>query len=160
MKRIYHLILFALVIAGTACEKTDVPPLGEPLSKVEGLSGSWTLETVQRFDQSEVDLSKASFDISDVFIRDDFRIVFKTDGTYTVETGNTPNYFGTSGTWAFDDNEFPTMVMLVNGNGEDLTLRLNGPTRPVDQTLSFTLFRSCSGDGGYGYIFEFSRGNN
>jgi hypothetical protein len=68
------------------------------------------------------------------------------DFTYTFN-GTDPLYIGTSGIWAFDNNEAPSRIHFKNINSNNDTLKydcgLIRTIRTVDATLEFELTRYC-----------------
>lgn len=156
-------ILLGLLLFGNCTKKTYT--LDEPASKIEGLNGSWTLYSVVQVD--EVSLSKDERDISSFYIGDGTvevpEVTFKSsDRTFEIVLGEIGrNYLPSSGTWSFDDDNFPLYIYLEEDNGTITTLKLQGPTRPQDQKLKFSFQRSCTILGEekeyVGYRYEFNR---
>ena len=156
-------IFLGLLLFGNCTKKTYT--LDDPVSKIEGLNGSWTLYSVVQVD--EISLSKDERDISSFYIGDGtvevLEVTFKSsDKTFEIVLGDIGrNYLPTSGTWSFDDNNFPQFIYLEEDNGTVTTLKLQGPTRPQDQKLKFSFQRSCTILGEekeyVGYRYEFNR---
>jgi hypothetical protein len=167
MKRTnYILILIALlsVTMLSQCKKKTYT-LDPPPSKIEGLNGDWSLYSVIQVD--EISLSKGEKDISQFYIGSDTTTVMQanfssSDKTFTITPGTMGrNYLPSSGTWTFDDNDYPQYIYLVDDNGVETTLKLQAPTRPVDTELKFSFQRSCIINGEekeyVGYRYEFNR---
>lgn len=163
--RIYFLMIIVLTsIIVSNCKKTEYK-LDPPGSHVEGINGTWELYSVIQVD--EVDLAKSERDLSEFYLGDGTTEVMKisfnsSDFTYQVILGDIgKNYLPTSGTWEFDDDNFPQLVFLDDGEGNITTLSLQGPTRPQDQQLKFSFKRSCTIENELteyvGYRYEFNR---
>jgi len=162
--RLFLLMIIVLTsVFVSNCKKTyTLDPAG---SKIEGINGAWELYSVIQVD--EVDLAKSERDISKFYVGDGtievMKITFKSsDFTYEVTLGDTgKNYLPSTGTWEFDNNEFPKFIFLDDGEGNITTLSLQGPTRPQDQQLKFSFKRSCTIGGELteyvGYRYEFNR---
>ncbi len=155
------LILTSFVVSN--CKKTYT--LDPPGSKIEGLGGTWELYSVVQVDQT--DLAKAERDLSSFYLGDGSTDVMKitfnsSDFTFEVELGEIGrNFLPDSGTWEFDDDNFPQFIYLKDDEGNVTELEMLGPTRPQDQQLKFSFNRSCTIDGELieyvGYRYEFNR---
>lgn len=162
MKNVFRNIAILVLIGSTlsACKK-EIKEIGNPASKVEGIQASWVLSKSIQID--EVSLVKESSNITRFFTGGGKmpNITF-TETTYIVDTvGLSFNFFGTSsGTWAFDNNEFPSMIKFTPNDAAPFDLKLNGPIRPQDN-LKFTrpIFTSCKGASTHvmSYNLEFVR---
>ena len=129
-------ILLALILATFGCRDIRDAELGEPFSKVEGLTATqWEIVEVEIVDGA--DLAQTSRDFSQFFV--DFpnklTIDFEEDGTFVVLPGDGPNVFSSdNGVWEFDDVNVPTQIKL-NPDADVQILELEAPTRIVDQEL-------------------------
>lgn len=156
--------LFMTTIFLSHCVKKDYT-LDPPPSKVDGLNGTWKLYSVIQVD--EVSLAKGERDISKFYIGDEsidvMEVTFKSsDKTFVLVPGEIGrNYLPSSGTWVFDDDNYPQYIYLKDEGGVITTLKLQGPTRPVDTELKFSFQRFCSINGleqeYVGYRYEFNR---
>ncbi len=165
MKKIIILILPLFFLLTLSDCKKETYTLDPPGSKVEGISASWQINTVIQVD--EIDLSKAERDLSDFYINEFstalLEITFKSsDMTFIITPGSSGrNYLPSTGTWSFDDDNYPSYIYLVDSDGVITTLKLQGPTRPQDQQLKFSFQRTCMLDGVeteyVGYRYEFNR---
>ena len=162
--RILFLAAIALIaVVASNCKKTYT--LEPPPSKIEGINGTWELYNVIQVD--EVDLAKAERDISKFYVGDGttevMKITFNSeDYTYEITLGEMgKNYLPLSGTWSFDDNDYPEYIFLSDDGGNITVLKLQSPTRPQDQQLKFSFQRSCTINGEdteyVGYRYEFNR---
>lgn len=131
------LALFSII----ACKKEKLE-LDPPSSKIEGISDTWVLKEVTQVDEANPLFPE--MEVSEAFIGNQaLEMSFEsTNFTYSVEEGDCPNYFGTTGTWSFDDNEFPTLVNIVH-DGKEEVLQLLRTVRTVDQTFEFQYVRTC-----------------
>lgn len=167
MKNSRYLILVCLSIGLvflTQCKKQTYT-LDPPPSKIEGLSGSWSLYSVIQVD--EISLSKGERNLSEFYVGPDstdlMKVTFNSsDFTFTITPGALGrNYLPSSGTWSFDNNDYPEFIYLEDDLGVTTTLKLQGPTRPQDSQLKFSFQRSCMIDGEekeyVGYRYEFNR---
>lgn len=150
--------LLVFTLAFTACKKDAALTLGEVPSKIEGISATWKLVKVEQYDEKVLNSDYARFDITEFFITGPNipSIAFTANGNYTYTAGDAANYFGTGGTWKFDDDLYPTLITAVS-NGESLNWTLEGPTRSVDNYLKIRIPRGCLGYTGYQYAFTFQR---
>lgn len=151
----------ALSLAG--CKPEPEGELGTPISKVDGMDGSWKITKFSQLDLNNP-INEVR-DLSEFYIVDgeeQLQITFnKSDRTYSVVTGAGKNYFGEGGTWGFDDDNVPSQLYLF-GALDTLTFSLGSMVREFDNTLSLESPRVC--DDGAGnviktviYQFEFSR---
>jgi len=166
MNRLYSTsfigLLLALTVLLAGCEENDYNDLAPPPSKIEGIQGSWTIESV-----AQVELTKRAggfdirYDVSDVVVGDDpMSIVFESENmTYSVNAGTTVHALGSGGTWAFDDPEFPTQLILRTDEGNTVTADLQRTVRPVDNVLQFEFPRECANveNPEFGYEYTFNR---
>lgn len=158
MKNIYIRFLLILIpgLLFGSCEEQTYE-FGEPFSKLQGINGTFVLSAVSQIDERTTALDN-SLDISDFFIGVTPAVISfnSTDFTYTLNSGTSPNFLGeNSGSWRFDDNEFPTEIQL--GSGNPTSLLLNRTIREIDNTLEFQVSRFCSGTAGVSYRYIFTR---
>ncbi|MEZ4800209.1 MAG: DUF5004 domain-containing protein [Flavobacteriales bacterium] len=162
---IFSILAIATATMFVGCKPETKGELGEPFDKLEGISGTWK---ISKF--SQIDLNnpiQEERDLSEFFIVDgeeSTSIVFSKDGqTFTVNPGPGKNYFGTTGTWAFDNNDAPSIITLTNSETlVESEFVLGSIVRSFDNTLVMQLKRVC--DDGAGnvidlviYKFEFER---
>lgn len=151
MKNIFITAAAALLMILPACKKNN-RELNDASSKLEGIQDVWVLNEVKQFDPANKDLV---LDVTDVFkgatpIELD---VNSKDFTYAFNQPD-PLFLGSSGTWKFDDNNFPTQIEMT-GNAGVQTVKLLRTIRTVDQKLSIQLTRYCGG-GKPSTIYQFS----
>ena len=167
MKRSFYIlsaILFLLMASLSQCKKKTYT-LDPPSSKVEGLNGDWELYSVIQVDEKS--LSKDERDLSEFYIGDGsaelMNVSFSSSNkTFEIVLGEIGrNFLPSSGTWSFDDDNFPSYIYLEADNGEVTSLKLQSTTRPQDQKLKFSFQRSCTINGEnleyVGYRYELNR---
>ncbi len=125
MRKIY-LLLFAVLCF--QC-KDESPPIGTPFSQVEGINDTWKLVSIEQTDE----LNKGDDEALDVTTlmggTEAAVITFNSaDFSYTLEAGTMRNFFPASGSWFFDNNDFPAKITLENG-GTQIELNLQAPVR-------------------------------
>jgi hypothetical protein len=153
MKNIIQIaaLSFLLVTVIGGCKKKN-RDLEGPSSKLEGIQDVWVLDQVQQLDPSNKDLI---IDVTDAF-KDSTPIeldVNSSDFSYAFNRSN-PLFLGTSGTWKFDDNQFPTQIEMSGDAGVE-TVKLLQTIRTVDPKLRIQLTRYCGG-GTTSTIYQFS----
>ena len=160
MKKILLIIAVTGLLAGSGCKK-DRPELELPGSKLEGIASTWELVEVIQVDIASIQQKKLN--VSEAFIGSKaMKISFNSVAfTYSVEPGIGPNYLGNSGIWAFDNNQYPTIITLTTDSGEKKVLPLVKTIRSVDQFLNFSYSRKCTNDVNpyVAYEFKFVRSN-
>jgi Domain of unknown function (DUF5004) len=159
-------IFLAILIAGAAlqsCKPELKGELGDPADKIAGMNGTWEISTFVQQDPNNP--IREERDLSDFYIvsgETPTHLTFnKADQTYTVQPGPGKNYFGTGGTWAFDDNNFPTYLYLYTAT-DTLETLLGSIVRESDSQLNIELENSCTDVAGVKtvtsvYKFSFNR---
>lgn len=158
-----HIILTVLLIAigFIACKKTIEGELGEPFDKVKGISGTWELA---KFEQQDLNNPvQETRDLSAFYIDGQvtpLQITFGSDRSYSVVLEIGKNYFGTEGSWSFDDEEYPTFLILDTGT-DTLEYELGAVVREFDNILQIDFLRACEDTNGnytetvvYKFIFN------
>ena len=161
----FGLLLITFILVFASCKPELEGELGEPFDKVQGMAGTWELSTFLQKDLNNP--IKEERDLSDQFINgidEPLQITFDgSDKSFSVELTNGKNFLGEEGTWSFDNNEYPTALLLETGT--DLTqFELGSVVRPFDNVLSIQLDKSCIDTEGETtetvvYIFNFNRIN-
>lgn len=163
--QIFLLIATCMVVL-SACEKREIPPIGEVESKLEGINGSFKLIEVKRTDKLACVNRPAELDISSFFIKSDVpTISFDSNAkTFTYSAGDSPALLPTEGSWTFINttypdraDEFPEQVGLTATGADELVLELLKPIRPSDLRLELELTRMSDGKAATGYKFVFER---
>ncbi|HMG16795.1 MAG TPA: DUF5004 domain-containing protein [Saprospiraceae bacterium] len=163
MKRYLILIILGFAFIMQTCTK-DEPVIGEAFSHVKGISDTWVLTHVK---QSDEIAESEPLDVTDVMVGGDpsMMVFNEANRTYTLTSGSSVQFIPGSGTWAFDDEKYPSNVVVSSG-GNSYTLNLQKPVREkVDDVLEFKYIRPI-GDcavlennkvGAVGYIYTYQR---
>ena len=168
MKRL-HIILvsFAISTVFFGC-KTETPEFGTPFSKIEGISDDW--ELVEMY-HSGIEIATNNSISNTVQLPASYigdipaTLNFTKEFTYSGNANSSKMLFPTNGTWAFDDNDYPSKLYLTSG-GETIELQLLAPIREVvDNYLHFLYIRpfgDCKPNGAVstgsvGYEYKFVR---
>lgn len=155
-----NVIIIACVFIGFMSCKKEIKDIGAPSSKVDGLQASWKLTNCSMVD--ELSLTKESIKMADIFTNANPNIKFETINgirKYSVDTTNLLiNFFqNPTGTWNFDNDEFPTVIQFVPDGGTAFELPLGGPIRTVDSVLKLRKPIYCGGELKFSYVLEFER---
>lgn len=129
------------------------------------MNGNWKLSSFSQRDENNP--IKEIRDLSDFYIVAGEEVTLfnfqSSDFTYTVVPGTGRNYFGTSGTWRFDNNDAPAYLYLEN-ESDTLEIKLGSMPHTFDNQLSLELPRYCYDSNGIptptvSYIFTIQRAN-
>lgn len=159
MKKIIFLLAVGIVVL--ACNKEEDKEIGSPQSKVDGISGSWLISSVIQIDERNLPIR--SRDISSYYTSTSNKIAanFKSDKTFTMQSGDGINYLGTgAGTWSFDNDASPAYLFLNYQGQSTLKIALGGPTRSSDTELKLLYTSTCDTDTSsvprvsYNYVFK------
>ena len=142
MKNRNYIVLICCLLLGLyACEDSkDNKEIGAPLSQLEGINDNWQLESIKQIDELAGD---NEIDVTDILLGTTPAVITfnSTDFTFSTDKGTSKIYFPESGNWTFDNNEFPTQILVPVG-GENLILDMITPVRPeVDRILEFKYVR-------------------
>ncbi len=121
-----------MVLLLSACQPDDlVGELGTPFSKTEGLVGTWKVANVVQHDlKAPANAANKQLTLTDRFDFSTARIKFMASpNTFTVEALDGPVFLPASGTWTFDNPEYPTEVRLVGADTKNVTLKLGSAPR-------------------------------
>lgn len=154
--------LMMLIVATQSC-KDDEPEIGEPFSKIEGLTATdWIISEVFLVDESNP--AKPERNISNFYTGGTnlLSISFKSDYTFIVAPGDGLNFFPDAGTWSFDNNDAPKEIILVSTDDVTTVAPLGGSTRISDQQLKINFVKRSCAEGGeekaaLGYRLVFNR---
>ena len=166
MKR-YSILLFALLgflFILNGC-KEDTPEFGTPFSKLEGIADEWELIELKQADLLTKSNSK-SIDLTSLYIGNTpATLNFSTDNSFTGDAGSSKLFFPTSGSWSFDDDLYPSKV-IITSEGQTYSLNLLAPVREsVDPYLHVQYVRPFDGcapaepstEGAVAYEYKFAR---
>jgi hypothetical protein len=136
--------LFLSLFFITACETEDIPPIGEPSDKMEGINDEFVLDQVIFFD-NVTPFDDNSLDVSDTYIgAEPLTISFdKEQASYDVTAGSSINLFGESGIWSFDDPKYPSTITFKPNDGQLFTTSLLRTIRPQDEQLQISIAGGC-----------------
>jgi hypothetical protein len=147
-------VLIAVILSTSvllsSCKPEVKGELGEPFNKVKGFTGTWE---ISQFVQQDVNNPiNEERDLSEFYLvenEDVLRLTFnESPRTYSYTAGAGRNYFGNGGTWKFDNDEFPSFVILEDP-ADTLTLDLGSIVKETDSKMSLELPRYClDGAGG------------
>jgi len=129
MKRFSILImtLSAVVLIANSCKKSS-PDFGTPFSKIEGIADNWELVELKQTDLLTKSDDK-TVDLTQLFIGSNpASLNFTSSGSFSGEKGSSRLYFPANGDWAFDDDLYPSKIVITS-NGQDYTLDLLSPVR-------------------------------
>jgi hypothetical protein len=128
------LLLGATVMFTTACKKDFEPTLVEFGTTVEGLAGTWKLQSAtQRDEVIEVpDADRPVVDVTRILTKGNAVTVAFDKGTMAYDFKNTlpVNYFGNTGTFSLDDPNYPSNLVFTQASGKKLGMTLGLPIRP------------------------------
>lgn len=166
--RIEKKILIVLAIVSlsiNACKK-EYEDIGLPASKIEGVTSKWVLSVFSVNDKAGI--IEESMDMTDYYANTSNmpNITFNitgTDTTFSCDTaGVTLNLFNAvNGRWRFDDNEFPTKIMLLNDDKSLITsFNLLAPIRSFDNALKISSATYCGEKAVFTYDLTLSRVSN
>ena len=160
--KLFSPILLVLLLTWAGCKPDTTGTLGEPFDKIEGMIGTWQLETFSQTDLQNA--LKESRDLSELYIDGivtPMRLILNEDWTYSIALEKGRNYFGEGGTWGLDDETHPTYLILhseVDGVPMDtLQYNLGSVVRPFDNVFDIVYERPCDGDPVLEYTFSFNR---
>lgn len=141
MKKIYALLFIALLVF--SCQPDEIPAIGEKTDYKPMLAGTWQLV---KFEQIDADAESKSFpgfatrmDLTSVFEGHpytDFSITFNGDGTFTTSAGTSFVQMMESGTWALDDEKYPSSILLT-GNAKTQTIALGNLSDVIVGKMQF-----------------------
>lgn len=156
MKNILTIFIAAVILAIPACKKDKT--LEPAPSKVDGLTAAWVLVKATQVD--ELSLIKESADITEFYASGTTQpnITFKPDFTFTSNNvGVAKVHFGNSGTWKFDNANFPTKIILTYTGGGTDDLPLGATIRTTDTRLKIKQTINCGTQAVFSYLLEFER---
>lgn len=161
------MVLLVAVALFQACKPDPTGELGDPYDKVDGLDGTWTLQSVVQTDEKAP--NKRQLDLTNYYLGGSgATISFDKDAqTFSTSFSSGKNFFGETGTWSMTNSQFtrfdrtyPDALWLISGP-DSTELTLGQPVRAFDSQLFLRLERKCD-DGGElkvrsSYEFEFVR---
>lgn len=152
-----------LTFSVSGCKPEKELKMGPRASQLDGIAGTWVLVKTQQIDvnvQLAFVESDTLLDISDVLIDGNpMEITFdKTTFNYTIKSGACSDMFNAaSGTWKFDDVNYPSQVIFNQGTSPEKTLFLKHSIRPQDPYLILKANKLCGGNRTVSYHLWFTR---
>lgn len=151
MKKI---LLISLAVAALAsCRPERRGELGPDPDLAFGIVGRWKVAelSITDFKSPLGDELSVSEDLATLGAP--LEITFNADNTYQVNNpGKIPHKFGTSGTWGFNNPEFPSRMGIINNNGETDTIHLRSMARDFDPVWRIQIQRvDCNDELYVGY---------
>ncbi len=157
MKRLITLAVAGLML--WACQPEAFKEIGPAYSVVDGIEGSWSLAMVEVQDRTLPLWETIEF--TDYFQANPVQIDFNaTNNTYSITANSLDGLplSSMSGTYAFDDPEYPSNLHLISGTDTN-TVKLGNMVRAIDPNLLLEeLKENC--DAVYArYTYTFNRVN-
>lgn len=162
------LMLIGLLVFGCKKPYDDSKEVASPITSpekiAEALNGTWKMTTALQIDEKS--LVRESMDISDFLTAENGQVPninFNTiDSTFSVDTTNLVlNLFVLSnGKWSFDDNRYPSKIILKDLNGIMASEVIIGKNllSPNPQ-LNFASSFSCGAEKAMSYNVSFVKNN-
>ncbi len=148
MKKII-LLISCIAIGFASCKPEVKGELGDVPSKMEGIRGTWEVSGFKQQDPNNA--IREERDLSEFYVVDGqtpYRLSFNTDSmTFSVAPGPGKNFFGTGGSWAFDNNDYPTKMFLYTPS-DTIEALLGSTVRPTDNKLEIQFESACHQAGG------------
>ena len=125
------LLLVLLLVVASGCKKPTYSTQAEFGSSLDGLNGSWRLTKVTETDEVIKVATKPSLDITSFSLGGgSYSLTFnKVTKQYTASGTVQPDFLGTSGTFAFDNPDYPSAIIFTNAAGTKFTMTLGLPVR-------------------------------
>jgi hypothetical protein len=140
MRKIFG--LFAILVLAVAC-KPEIKDIGPKYTAGDGIYGKWSLSGLTMIDITQpVPESR----VLDSYVAQPSRqmiITFNSDGSYVIDQqGVIPADFGTNGTWAYNQTEFPSGINFYSSDGDTIASNLLNMPRTIDVNFGFEFTRS------------------
>ncbi len=127
MKKALYIIISLLFLY--ACTPDDIPPIGEPFDRQAQLVGTWNLSQFMQVDEEAKAKDFPEFatykDLTNVFPGHpytDFALTLNSDGSFSTTVGTSYVDILSSGTWALDDVDYPTAIVLTSDDSSQEVL--------------------------------------
>lgn len=156
-------VFFLSSLFFSACKREEYT-LGEAESKKAAIQGTWTLYKVVQKDEITCS-DRKTLDVSSIFLgANPMTIKFDNDNI-VITPGTTPNLFGgTSGTWVFNNDQFPNESALYPeymtfnfGGGNTQKAYLSKTVRSFDKEMKVKWVRFYNGKAAVSYEFVLNR---
>lgn len=147
MKNINKILILTIISCSVfffSCTK-DIKEIGAVQSQVDGIKGKWEVVKVVMIDSTSA--TPDPIDVTDFFQAStkmpniNFNII---DKTYTSDvTGIAYDFFGTAGTWSFDDPQFPKAITFTPQGGNAFKIGMLASIRLNDSRLKVQKYLYC-----------------
>lgn len=163
MKKI---VLFGLaLLAFGSCRPEAYREIGESYSVIEGINGKWSLSVVEIEDRSFPQWETR--EVSDFFNAPSSNNQVDLDfdansNSYTITANSLDGlpFTSMSGSYAFDDPEYPSnMYLMAAGSSDTTTVALGSMVRSIDVEMKFEELKSSCGEVYARYVYTFNRAN-
>jgi hypothetical protein len=160
MKKIITLGLMLVALA--ACRPEAYSEIGTPYSVTTGIDGKWTLTKVEIEDRSFPQWETR--EVSDYFLNAN-AVSLEIDAnsnSYQITAASLDGlpFDAMSGTYAYDDPEYPkNMYLLSPGSSDTTTVELGNMVRTIDPMMLFQEMKSSCDEVYARYIYTFNRSN-
>ncbi len=144
MKKIVYILCMATLLMAS-CKPDQETDIGEPFDKVKGLEGTWVLNSFLQKDlnnpvQEERDLS--SYYLVEGIAP--MELTFSAaDRSYGITITEGKNFFGSGGTWAYDNDLYPSSIVFDDGTVQN-SFGMGSAVREFDNVLTIQLEKGCS----------------
>ncbi len=156
-------LITAVIITSFGSCKQEKQELGPKASQVEGIVNNWILTKVDQIDVN-VELafqeSDTLLDVSEAILTSiPMEVNISGDGTYTFTDGDGRKMFDSlnTGTWGFDNDEYPSMIVFNKGTNQEANYPLIRPVRPQDPYLAIKYNKFCGDNRIVSYHLWFTR---
>ena len=148
-----------LLSAIWACKPEPYKEIGPRYDLAEGITGAWEIQMV---DIEDITLPvPETRSISDFYTSGTEVLGLSFDASsemYTVTNPQLPgNIFGTGGTFAFDNDEYPTMLSLYDASNDTIVVDLQNMVRSIDPNMGLSYTRTTCGIDYVRYYYTFKR---
>ena len=153
-KRATYILIATVIILG--CQPDEIQPIGDPLSKKDGVIGDWKLSSVSQIDElakasDENDFSK---DVTELFSFLETEIEFN-ESSFVLNAGDSPDFVKmTDGNWSFDNIDSPTLIYLVKDLDTTDFVLSRSPREGFDLKVKYERYDDDELYLSYEYTFE------
>ncbi len=165
MKKYIYLVIILIATFIISCKPVQYGELGEPFSKTDGIKGTWKVSELIQIDETALAQGGlyTEMNLTDLFDFSNYTITFNVDNennpsTFSVDAGGAPSFIDTTGTWSFDDVDYPTEVLFSLPDSIQTTseLRLIAPPRE-NTSLRIKFLRYSGGKLIVSYQYTFDK---
>ena len=158
LKIISGLCLLTVIIF-TACSPDEPGPIGAPDNRLEQVTGTWSITKVLQVDLNAESRGYPTIartrDITNILPAMSFEgVTFSFTSSngeansFSIDRKNSPLVLPSSGSWAFDDVNYPSAITLTSGNSTDI-LKIQSFSEIKAGSLVFKLLRTDAGGDPY-----------